>query len=132
MAWEACDHVEVLPQDRPFHRAHDLLVRTTLDRVTDGRIQPSNDVGSGVQLDDQAVQRFSYRPWPGRRAIMLRSFRRIDLSIAPMICWFVRRSTALPTAAFNRPTTLAAACNLTIRRSSGSPIAHGLGGVRSC
>jgi L-alanine-DL-glutamate epimerase-like enolase superfamily enzyme len=61
MAWDACDHVEIIPQDRPFDRAHDLLVRTTLDRVSGGYVQPSTAAGSDVRLDDAAVKRFSYR-----------------------------------------------------------------------
>jgi L-alanine-DL-glutamate epimerase-like enolase superfamily enzyme len=61
MAWPACDHVEMLPQDRPFDRAHDLLAITTLDRVVEGRVSPPTRAGSGVKLDDTAVERFAYR-----------------------------------------------------------------------
>ena len=61
MAWPACDHVEVLPQDRPFDRAHDLLTTTTLARVIDGRVSPPTAAGSGLRLDDHGVGRFAYR-----------------------------------------------------------------------
>jgi L-alanine-DL-glutamate epimerase-like enolase superfamily enzyme len=56
-----CKVVEAFPLDRPFVRSHDLLRRTTMQRVENGQLSAPTLPGSGISLDDAALRRFAYR-----------------------------------------------------------------------
>jgi L-alanine-DL-glutamate epimerase-like enolase superfamily enzyme len=59
--WGCSDHVEVFPTDRPFDRAHDLIREPVFDRIVDGRIEPPQQPGTGLKLNDEAVTRWARR-----------------------------------------------------------------------
>jgi L-alanine-DL-glutamate epimerase-like enolase superfamily enzyme len=60
-AIDTCRYVEAFPLDRPFVRSHDLLRRSTMQRVERGQLSPPTLPGTGISLDDEALRRFSYR-----------------------------------------------------------------------
>jgi L-alanine-DL-glutamate epimerase-like enolase superfamily enzyme len=55
------DHIEAFPLDDRFDRTHSLLQSSFMDRVIDGVALPTDEPGTGVHLNLEAVRSAAYR-----------------------------------------------------------------------